>query len=118
MFWQDFSWLNFVPLLQVQSKGVHSLPATQASPGCLGPGGPASGVTPPLPAQPPCAVHAAGQTALVGAHDVPWHGPPVTGNCPSLHPHTTGVQSEALLHVQPPWLAHEAGHAFIAALEQ
>ena len=118
LFWHDLMPLNLLPSLHPQSKAPHSLAVVHGSPGCLGPGGPASGVLVLLPAQPPCAVQALGQIALVGAHDEPWHDPATAGTFPSLHAQIIGVQSSGPWHDQPPEDAHAVGHVFCPAPEQ
>jgi hypothetical protein len=117
--WQDLLFLNEVPSLQLQSKGVHSLPEVHASPGFFGPGGPASGTLTLLPDQPPRLPHSAGHCPLAGPHLPFEHAAAVAGVVPSLHAQTSGAQSsDDPQPAQPPWLAHALGQASSGAGEQ
>jgi hypothetical protein len=111
--------LNELPLLQLQSKGVHSLPALHASPGFFGPGGPASGTLTLLPDQPPRLAHSAGHWPLAGPHAPFEHAAAVAGLVPSLHAQMSGAQSSGDAQpAQPPWVAHALGQASSGAGEQ
>jgi len=111
LFWQSLLPLNVAALLHVQLKAPHSPLMVHASPGCLGPTGPASGVVTGVPAHPPRALHVVGHTLVAVLHEPPEQGDGATGFRPSLHAQTIGSQSPASLHFQPPWFAQAFGHA-------
>jgi len=110
--------LKVEPLLHEQSKAPHSPAIVHASPGCFGPGAPASGVGVAVPAHPPCVLHADGHTAPAVPHAPPEQVEAVIGFLPSLHAHTTGAQSTALVQRQPPRLAQAFGQTCSGSGEQ
>jgi hypothetical protein len=111
--------LNVLASLQVQSKGVHSLPWVHAAPGGLGPVGPASGGLVAVPVHPPWLVQRAGHWPLAGPQTPPVHAAPAAGFAPSLHAQTRGAQSAGDVQpAHPPSLAHAAGQTSCGAGEQ